>query len=149
MLILGNLGILAWVFLAFFDVFFYNQLYGWLYLVVLSIIIYITLRRLGCSNCYLCKTCTSGFGRLAGAFFGKGFVKKESVGNRIGVIGFAYFMLLPLPLAFLYFSLQTSVSPFKLLVFIFTLAMAVYSFSTWFNRSQIVKPPDLTQVLNG
>jgi hypothetical protein len=134
-LILGNLGLLAWVFLAFFSVFFYSQLYGWLYLAALAVIIYLILRRLGCSSCYRCKTCTSGFGRLSGVFFGKGFIKKESVGNRIGLIAFIYFLLLPLPVAFLSLSLYDSISIFKLFVLVSILAVAAYSLSGWFNRS--------------
>ena len=70
-----------------------------LYLIAVAGIIYAILRRLGCSSCYRCKTCTSGFGRLAGAFFGKGYVKKESVSNRFGIIAFIYFLLCPVPAA--------------------------------------------------
>ena len=102
---MGNLGLLAWIFLAFFSVLFYNFLYGWLYLVLLAFIVYAVLRRLGCSSCYKCKACTSGFGRLSGAFFGKGFVKKESVGNRIGLVAFVYLLLLPIPVALLSISI--------------------------------------------
>jgi hypothetical protein len=91
LLVLGNLGLLAWVFLAFLGIFFYNQIYGWLYLLAEAITIYVILRRLGCSNCYKCKSCTSGFGRLAGAFFGKGYVKKESVENRVWDNSFCLF----------------------------------------------------------
>ena len=91
LLVLGNLGLLAWVFLAFFGILFYNQIYGWVYLLLEAVVIYLILRRLGCSSCYKCKTCTSGFGRLAGAFFGKGYVKKESVGNRLGANSFCLF----------------------------------------------------------
>ena len=91
LLVLGNLALLAWVFLAFFSVLLYNWLYSWVYLLLLAFIVYAVLRRIGCGSCYQCKTCTSGFGRLAGEFFGKGFVKKASVGNRIGVIAFIYF----------------------------------------------------------
>ena len=97
LLVLGNLGLLAWIFLSFFGILFYNQIYGWFYLILDAVVIYLILRRLGCSSCYKCKTCTSGFGRLAGAFFGKGYVKKESVGNRLGLIVFVYFLFFPLP----------------------------------------------------
>ena len=134
LLYLGNLGLVAWVFLAFFNVFFYTHLYSWLYLAVLALVIFALLRRMGCSSCYACKTCTSGFGRLAGAFFGRGFVKKESVGNRVAAVGFVYFLLLPLPVALLSLSFLTSFSYLKILVLACTLALAAFSFSTWVNR---------------
>ena len=135
LLVFGNLGLLAWVFLAFFGIFFYNQVYGWLYLVVEVAIIYLILRRLGCSSCYKCKTCTSGFGRLAGAFFGKGYIKKESVGNRVGIIVFIYFLLLPIPAAALFFLLSEAFTFPRVLVLACLLSIAIYSLSTWYNSS--------------
>jgi hypothetical protein len=132
LLVLGNLGLLAWIFLACFSILFYNQIYGWLYLILEAIIIYAILRRLGCSSCYKCKTCTSGFGRLAGTFFGKGYVKKESVGNRIGIIAFVYFLLFPLPATVLLLSLFGAFSVLKVLVLVCLLATAIYSLTTWF-----------------
>ena len=137
LLILGNLGLLAWVLLSFFGIFFYNQIYGWLYLLAEIAIIYLILRRLGCSSCYKCKSCTSGFGRLAGAFFGKGYVKKESVGNRLGMIAFVYFLLLPLPATVLFFSLSNAFSFLKVAVLVCLLAVAVYSLTTRYNRSTV------------
>jgi hypothetical protein len=31
------------------------------------------LRRMGCSSCYYCKSCTSGFGKRSDLFFGSGY----------------------------------------------------------------------------
>ena len=139
LLVWGNLGLLAWVLLAFFSLLFYNQLYGWLYLLAVAFIVYAVLRRLGCSSCYKCKACTSGFGRLAGVFFGKGYVKKESVGNRLGVVALVYFLLLPLPTVLLSFSLLGSFSYVKVLVLACLLAVAAYSLTTWSNSSTTTK----------
>ena len=139
LLVLGNLALLAWVFLAFFSVLLYNWLYSWVYLLLLAFIVYAVLRRIGCGSCYQCKTCTSGFGRLAGVFFGKGFVKKASVGNRIGVIAFIYFLLLPLPATMLSISLVNTFSFVKVLVLVCLLAVSVYSLTTWYNSSTATK----------
>jgi len=136
-IILGNLGLLVWIFLAFFGVLFYNQILGWLYLIVEAAVIYGILRRLGCRNCYKCKVCTIGFGRLAGAFFGKGFVKKESVGSRIGLIAFVYFLLFPLPAALLILSMLQAFSVLKVVVLVCLLAIGVYSLTTWYTRSTV------------
>ena len=130
-LIYGNLALLAWVFLAFLGAWFYNQILGWLLLVFTAAAIYLILRRLGCSSCYYCKACTSGFGRLAGAFFGTGFTKKNSVGNRIGFIGFIYFLLAPLPAALLIVSMLQVFALAKILVFVCLFIIAAYSFASW------------------
>ena len=137
LLVLGNLGVLAWVFLAAFAIIFYSQIYGWLYLILEAIFIYLILRRIGCSSCYQCKTCTAGFGRIAGAFFGKGFVKKESIRKRLGLIIFVYFFLLPFPSAVLLFSLSQSFSFLKLLVLLLLWALSAYSLTTWHKRSTV------------
>jgi hypothetical protein len=137
LLVLGNLGLLAWSFLAFFGILYYSQIYGWLYLLVEAVIVYLIQRRLGCSSCYKCKSCTSGFGRLAGAFFGKGYVKKESVDNRIGIIAFVYVLLLPLPATVLFFSLSEAFSFLKVLVLVCLLALSVYSLTTWFTCTAV------------
>jgi hypothetical protein len=134
-LILANFALLAWIFLASFCVVFYNQLYGWIYLVFLAFMVYVVLRRLGCSHCYNCKECTTGFGRLAGAFFGRGYLKKESVGNRVGLIAFIYVLLLPIPLVLVSINFGHAFSYLKLLVLACLLALAGYSLSTWFNRA--------------
>jgi hypothetical protein len=135
LLVGGNLLLLAWVFLAFFSILFYNFICGWLYLVFLAFILFAALRRIGCSSCFKCTTCTSGFGRLAGAFFGRGFVKKESVGNRFGVVAFVYVLLLPLPSVFLSFSLLGSFSFAKMFVLFCLLVVAAYSLTTWYTCS--------------
>jgi hypothetical protein len=129
--VLGNLSLLTWVFLSFFSVLLHNWLYGWLYLLLLAFIVYAVLRRIGGSSCYKCKTCTSGFGRLAGALFGRGFVKKESVHNMLGVVAFVYVLLLLLPTVLLSVSLLGSFSYVKVLVLVCLLALAVYSLTTW------------------
>jgi hypothetical protein len=130
-LVLGNLGLLMWMFLASASVFFYNAVYGWLYLILLFVVAYGFLRRLGCSSCYLCKECTSGFGRLAGDFFGKGFIKKMSVGNRFGAVVVMYVLLLPIPAVFIVLGGFSIASVF---VLGYLSALSVYSITTWCNR---------------
>ena len=137
-LVLGNLGLLAWIFLASVCALFYNQLYGWGYLIFLIFMVYAILRRLGCSSCYMCKACTSGFGRLAGDFFGRGFVKKESVGNRLGLVVFMYVLLLPVPVALLLLS-RDGFSYVGVFVLVTLLAISAYSLATWFNRTVVKK----------
>jgi hypothetical protein len=133
-LIYGNLALLGWVLLAFLGMWLYNQVYGYLLLVFTAAAIYMILRRLGCSSCYYCKTCTSGFGRLAGVFFGTGYAKKGSVGNRAGFIWFIYFLLFPLPATVLVLSLLQTINVLKVVVLGLLLVVSIYSSSTWLKR---------------
>jgi hypothetical protein len=140
-LVLGNLMLVAWVFIAFGGIWFYNQVFSYLLLVFTVAMIFLILRRLGCSSCYYCKTCTSGFGRLAGAFFGTGYTKKGSVGNRTGLLSFIYFLLFPLPVALLALSLSTEVSVLKILVLALLLVISTCSLSTWAMKKNTVSKP--------
>lgn len=130
-LVYGNLALLAWIFLAFAALWFYSPLYSWLFLLFTAASIYLILRRLGCSSCYYCKSCTSGFGRLSGAFFGTGYTKKGSVGNRHGFVAFIYFLLAPLPMAVLISSILQEFSVLKLAFLAGLIAITVYSGLTW------------------
>lgn len=134
LLVLGNLGLLVWVFTAFFAVFLFNQIVGWLYLLFLVFMAYAILRRLGCSSCYKCKTCNSGFGRLAGAFFGSGAVHKESVGNRQGLVGFMYILLLVLPTVLLSVLILNTFSYVDVIVLVGIWALAAVSLGILFKR---------------
>ncbi len=135
-LVLGNLALVAWMFLAFFSVWFYNQVYGYIFLLFTAAAIFLILRRLGCSSCYYCKSCTSGFGRLAGAFFGTGSIKQGSVGNRLGFIMFIYFLLFPLPVALLSVSMVEPFLWLKVLVMVCLLGLSVYSAATWVRKKR-------------
>jgi hypothetical protein len=131
LLVLWNLALAGWVFLAFGGIWFYNQIFAYLFLAFTAALIYLVLRRLGCSSCYYCTACTSGFGRLAGAFFGTGYLKKGSVGNRIGLVGFIYVLLFPVPAALVVLSITSEVSALKVLVLGLLLFVSAYSLSTW------------------
>ena len=136
-LLWANLALLAWIFLAFFGMWFYSELYGWLLVAFTAATVYMILRRVGCSSCYYCKTCTSGFGRLAGSFFGRGFTKKSSVGNRTGFVAFIYFLLAPLPAFFLILSTAQTFSILKVAVLAGLITVTVYSVSTWMRKRPI------------
>jgi hypothetical protein len=135
LLVGGNLVLFAWIILAFLSVFFYNQIAGWIYLLLLSFLFYAVLRRLSCNNCYQCKTCTSGFGRISGIFFGKGFVKKASVGNRLIFVIILYGLLFPVPLILLSLSFLEIFSILKVAVLIFLLCITFFSIFSWLSNS--------------
>lgn len=142
LLIGGNLALVAWVFLASFGIWFYNQTYSWLMFFFTAAGVYLILRRLGCSSCYYCKSCTSGYGRLAGVFFGTGYTKKGSVGNRKTLTAFIYFLLSFLPLTLLGLSTIQAFTLLKSVVLFCLLAVTLYSVSTWlpYQKSNPVDP---------
>ncbi|MBN1357517.1 hypothetical protein JW988_01995 [Candidatus Bathyarchaeota archaeon] len=67
--------------------------------------IFVILRRLGCSSCYYCKSCTIGFGKLSDLFFGSGYLAEINSSLTLKTI-FVYILLGVFPIAFLTFSLM-------------------------------------------
>jgi hypothetical protein len=131
LLVLGNLALLAWVLLASLSIIITNQLYGWLFILFTAAIVFLILRRTGCSSCYNCKTCTSGFGRLAGWFFGDRGTKDLSNKTALGLIAVVYFLVVPIPLLYLTFSLIQGFQPLTIILLLCLLLLTIYSAFTW------------------
>ena len=62
MLTAGNLAIVLWILIDAVACWSFNPIIGWFFLIVAFGLIFVILRRLGCSSCYYCKSCTMGFG---------------------------------------------------------------------------------------
>ena len=113
---------------------FSNQLYAWLLLLFTVAIIFLILRRLGCSSCYNCKSCTSGFGRLAGWFFGSRENKDLKNKTALVFVAIAYCLLIPIPLSTLSLSIVQEVTALKLIVLSCLLLVSMCSIITWLRR---------------
>ena len=140
LLILGNLAILAWVLLASLSLVMINQLYAWLFLAFTAALIFLILRRLGCSSCYYCKSCTSGFGRLSAWFFGKRELKDLTNKTALAFVVFIYCLLSPIPIGFLIVSLIREFDVSKIIVLLLLLIVSVYSLATWRKTTKNTKP---------
>jgi hypothetical protein len=126
LLILGNLGITLWMVLGAVACWFYNPILGWLFLVSAFVMVFAILRRLGCNSCYYCKSCTSGFGKLADLFFGSGYM--AGVNSSVGLkVVFVYGLLGLVPIGFLIFSIMQEFAASKIAVLVFLLLLLIYS----------------------
>ncbi len=126
LLILGNLGIALWIVVSAVACWFFNPLFGWLFLIFAFILVFAVLRRLGCSSCYYCKSCTMGFGKLADLFFGSGYM--AGVNSSLGLkIVFVYGMLGIVPIALLAVSITQEFAATKIAVLALLLILLIYS----------------------
>ncbi len=135
LLVLGNLALLAWVLAASLSIIIANQLYGVLFLIFSASVVWLVLRRAGCSSCYYCKSCTSGFGRLAGYFFGDRTTKDAGNKTALSFVGVVYFLLVPVPLLYLVSSLAQAFQLIPASLLVCLLLLTCYSAFTW------IKPP--------
>jgi hypothetical protein len=126
LLILGNLGIALWMVLGAVACWFFNPLLGWLFLISAFVMVFAILRKLGCSSCYYCKSCTSGFGKLADLFFGSGYM--AGVNSSVGLkVVFVYGLLGLVPIGFLAVSIMQEFAASKISVLVFLLLLLFYS----------------------
>jgi hypothetical protein len=126
LLVLGNLGIALWIVLGSIACWFFSPLLGWLFLVSAFMLVFAILRRLGCNSCYYCKSCTSGFGKLADLFFGSGYM--AGVNSSVGLKAFFVYGLLGLvPMGFLAVSIMQDFALTKIAVLVFLLLLLLSS----------------------
>ena len=126
LLVFGNLAVTAWVLLSALACWFFNSLLGWFFLVFAFVMVFAILRRMGCSSCYYCKSCTSGFGKLADLFFGSGYMVGINSSVTLKII-FVYGLLGIVPLAFLVVSIIQAFAVTKIAVLALLLLLLFYS----------------------
>ena len=126
LLILGNLGIALWIVISAIACWFFNPLLGWFFLVFAFVMVFVVLRRRGCSSCDYCKSCTLGFGKLADLFFGSGYMAGVNSSVRLK-IAFVYGLLGLVPMVFLAFSIMQEFATSKIGVLAFLLFLLLYS----------------------
>lgn len=128
----GNLAVILWIVLGSVAFWLYNQVAGWLFLVVALIAIYGILKFLGCMRpCYQCKKCTFGLGRISALFFGKRSLKDPKQSYGIASAFFFYVLLGPFPAVFLLISTLQVFDVFKIVVLLCLLTISLCSALTW------------------
>ena len=135
LLVLGNLALAFWIILGAIAFWFYTIVAFWLFLVFALFIDYVVLRRFGCNTCAYCKSCTMGFGRLAGWFFGKRTVKDTNNKSALTVVALIYLLLGPIATMLLFFSITQGFATSKIVVLLCLLAISLYSGMTWRKNS--------------
>jgi hypothetical protein len=128
LLVLGNLAVTAWILLSALACWFLNALLGWGFLVFAFVMIFGILRRMGCNSCYYCKSCTSGFGKLADLFFGSGYMVGVGSSSKLKII-FVYGLLGIVPIGLLTLSLIQDFAVTKIAVLAVLLLLLFYSSS--------------------
>jgi hypothetical protein len=126
LLTFGNLAIALWIVLSAVACWFFNPVSGWLFLGSTFILIFVILRKLGCSTCYYCKSCTMGFGKLADLFFGNGYMAGINSSLALKIV-FVYGLLGIVPAAFLAVSILQEFAATKIAVLALLLVLLFYS----------------------
>ncbi len=70
-IILGNTAIVSWILLGTVACWLFFSIGSMGYFALMVFLVYYELGKKGCLNCYYCKTCTIGVGKLPDFFFSK------------------------------------------------------------------------------
>jgi hypothetical protein len=111
----GNLLALAWILVGTLGCWLINPLYGWLFLGFSAFVTYGILRRMTCSSCYYCKSCTKGIAKLSLLFLGANHIPGIGKGTILAMDTTVYVVLTLIPGWLLASSLMTEYSLVKLL----------------------------------
>jgi len=143
---LGNLALLAWIILDSIGFGLIDVGAGVAFFIITLIVVYGVLKFVGClRECWHCKRCTRGFGRMAALYFGKRSLKdpKETYGVPAAI--FFYTFVGPFPAAVMLFSAATTFSIAKLAITLVLMALSICSGLTWLpERKQKVRTPSPT-----
>ena len=149
---IGNLVLFVWVILDSVGFGLFNVGAGAALFIVEVIVVYGVLKFVGClRECWHCKRCTRGFGRIAALYFGKRSLKDPTETYGFPAAIFFYIFVGPFPAAVLLASTATSFSFPKLTILAILLVLSVYSGLTWLPKTneKIEKPVEATSELSG
>jgi hypothetical protein len=149
---IGNLVLFVWVILDSVGFGLINVGAGVALFIVELIVVYGVLKFVGClRECWHCKRCTRGFGRMAALYFGKRSLKDPTETYGVPTAIFFYLFVGPFPAAVLLASTATSFSFPKLAILAILLVLSVYSGLTWLPKTyeNIEKPVEATSEFSG
>jgi len=122
-LLLGNFVIIVWILIGSAGCWLLNPFGALGFFAISSFLVYYELGKKGCLSCFLCKTCTIGFGKLFDVFFTKrGYENMNRKARKL--FPFVYLLLTIVPIALTAISLSMSVSIFKVFLL---LALSIFS----------------------
>lgn len=127
-IILGNLIMLTWIALGTVAAWLFDPIIGWSYLAFSTIMVFIVLRKLVCTNCYYYdRLCPIGWGKLSALLFKKGDIRNFERCLGLKLAPLTYGLLSIIPLFLITASLVTEFSVFKLAILLVLLLISFYS----------------------
>jgi hypothetical protein len=135
-LVFGNLAIAVWILLGTAACWLIFSFGAIIFLALAGFLVFYELGKKGCGNCFFCKSCTIGMGKLPGLFFTKTTVENLNVNRKaLKLFPFVYLFLSVVPLAVTAISMLHQFNIFYLALFI-----ALVAFSAWtgLNRRKLI-----------
>ncbi len=125
-IIFGNTIVLAWISLGAMACWFVHPLIGWSFLLLVTLFVYLLLRKHCCKTCYYCKNCTLGFGKLPELFFYKTGTENVDV-KGLKRFRYIYAVMTLVPATLLIISIFSQSTVLKIAVLIILIGFSILS----------------------
>lgn len=127
--------ILIWTAIASVAIWLAYTWASWIFFLLAIAMIFIILRRLGCNTCAYCKSCTAGFGRISGWFFGDRTVKDTRNKTALAFVIIIYGLLGVIPISLMLSLTIQELDIFKAFVLACLWGFFIYSIATWLKKN--------------
>jgi len=99
-LLFGNLAVLVWILLGAASCWLFSPFAAIGFLALASFLVFYKLGKKGCVNCFWCKTCTIGMGKLPYLFYTKTSIEDLNINRKaLKLFPYVYLLLSVVPIA--------------------------------------------------
>jgi hypothetical protein len=127
-LILGNLAVAAWILLGTAFCWLLSPFAAIAFLALASFLVFYRLGKKGCVNCFWCKTCTIGMGKLPYLFYTKTSIEDLNINRKaLKLFPYVYLLLGVVPIAITAVSIIQSFSVYSAVLLAVLVALSVFT----------------------
>jgi hypothetical protein len=127
-LLFGNLAVLVWILLGAASCWLLSPFAALGFFALASFMVFYKLGKKGCVNCFWCKTCTIGMGKLPYLFYTKTSIEDLNINRKaLKVFPYVYLLLSMVPIALTAVFVVQSFSVYSAVLLAVLVALAVFT----------------------
>ncbi len=135
-LVFGNLAIVMWILLGTASCWLFLSFGALIFFALAAFLVFYELGKKGCINCFWCKTCTIGMGKLPDLFFTKTSIQDLNINRKaLRFFPFVYTLLSIVPIILTALSIFLHINFFNIVLL---LGLVVFSVLTGVLRRAIL-----------
>jgi hypothetical protein len=136
LLLFGNLAVLLWILLGAVSCWLFSPFAALGFVALASFVVFYKLGKKGCVNCFWCKTCTIGMGKLPYLFYTKSSIENLNINRKaLKLFPYVYLLLSVVPIAITLVSIVQSFSVYSVVLLA---ALAAFSILTGSLRRKLL-----------
>jgi hypothetical protein len=125
-LLFGNLAVLFWILLGAASCWLFSPFAALGFVALASFLVFYKLGKKGCVNCFWCKTCTVGMGKLPYLFYTKTAIEDLNINRKvIKLFQYVYLLLSVVPIVITTIFIVQSFSVYNVVLLAVLVALSV------------------------